>query len=575
MRRIDVKPTKMSLKMSRAAGTAKWTTCTRSNDGTMVLVAQKNKALKLIPLDKDRCEALEYENANQNSTRPLYGKWIKSTPHGIPAPECLGNVNQRDNHHGNVGNGQWTGFNWKVPAWMEKQNCVIRMRYNISTKDFPAWDDDSSVATGSMNASYSRGYRTKTKAAKYDIGANFGVESTKVEKGELRNSRGYVLQNNPQVSPYGPTASNFKLQLAINTAQLGRTFEDRTHVMTVEPRPDAVPASAVIHNVNVRGKRGNIVQTYPGTEYDFTPNNLKCAEGEFVHFQWTGSNTNPNNNAGQGRQGTDRSNVVGLANQVYPESTIDLVNTVGQYGNSYPNRIDQTDAFLGADKTMRETLALTGSHKFGLRSGEMSELDDGDTYFDMGPIPCSKAGRYNYLSTRNNNFSNRSQKGRITVGKSSETFFTAGQLVREQTFPGGAIKVGGLDSPVTMTVRTEPMEDVSKDSPVLSITPVTFQTSETLEVTLAFKQNPMSSPIMYHAMTAAGPWEPVQGAMVVDNGMVTMPVAEGGMYVVRNPVNGGIVFGIILLVLVIIGGIVGGVWWYKKKNGGGHSQLNN
>ena len=36
-------------------------------------------------------------------------------------------------------------------------------------------------------------------------------------------------------------------------------------------------------------------------------------------LRWTGSNTNPNNNDGQGRAGTDRSNIVLLRAQNYPE----------------------------------------------------------------------------------------------------------------------------------------------------------------------------------------------------------------------------------------------------------------
>jgi hypothetical protein len=55
-------------------------------------------------------------------------------------------------------------------------------------------------------------------------------------------------------------------------------------------------------------------------EYDFVPEKLEVQGSDCVHVQWTGSNSNPQGNDGQGVAGSDRNNFVqagdGLVN--YP-----------------------------------------------------------------------------------------------------------------------------------------------------------------------------------------------------------------------------------------------------------------
>ena len=49
----------------------------------------------------------------------------------------------------------------------------------------------------------------------------------------------------------------------------------------------------------------------------------------------------------------------------------------------------------------------------------MSELDDAGTYFDLGPRKVTQIGTYFYMCSRNNNFTNRSQKGKLIVQANS------------------------------------------------------------------------------------------------------------------------------------------------------------
>jgi len=115
--------------------------------------------------------------------------------------------------------------------------------------------------------------------------------------------------------------------------------------------------------------------------------------------------------------------------------------------------------------------------------GNMEELDDAAASFQSAPVRMNTVGCTNYLSTRNNNFSNRAQKGKFCVaegdvgevrvpqtgttyspdtGASSVTWwpgsvdgFDNAMVLVEHTDTTAVIHVGELNLQGTMTVNTE------------------------------------------------------------------------------------------------------------------------
>merc|ERR1719361_2394556 len=191
------------------------------------------------------------------------GTWRAYAPTpGEQKPVCVKNKWSQVNNLGNVaGDGEGglpRNWDWVLPnaAQLKAAGCyeytdaalaepyfrlVTRLRYNITTTDYEPYETFASC-------------NNKKKA---------GIQSP--------------VQQNPTVDVGGLMQG---LRLAINTAQTGRTFQDRSHPFKVMDVPDTIKATVganKMKNLNVQGKRGNIVQTFPAVEYDFWPKkqNLK------------------------------------------------------------------------------------------------------------------------------------------------------------------------------------------------------------------------------------------------------------------------------------------------------------
>ena len=129
---------------------------------------------------------------------------------------------------------------------------------------------------------------------------------------------------------------------------------------TVKAATNAAGKPAVVYNLNVRGKRGNIVQTYPSVEYDFVPNNLQTEVGDRIHFQWTGSDYNPRRGCNNGEGGPpDPKDDINAAkkNSRADRSNLVLMNLVGE---NLPTKVSATD--INADPITTEPVC-TGLRK--------------------------------------------------------------------------------------------------------------------------------------------------------------------------------------------------------------------
>jgi len=365
-----------------------------------------------------------------NPTDPATAKWTLYS-HNIPAPLCRQVDWSRVNHLGNGRNGQPLTFNWTLPTVADLLNqkvydgytdasgaryfkCVARLRYNMSTDDYDPYNTNATVNGNQLSP--------VTNNPTVDVGAGFEG-----------------------------------LKLAVNTAQFGRTFQDRSHVFYIRERPASIPIGAKVYNLNVRGKRGNIVETFPATEYDFQPSRLVITPSDFVHVQWTGSNTHNNGapagdgqagDSGEGRTGTDRTNIAQLLNfsQNYPMPLDKFPDNMWSRSSCY--KLDGsalTSSATGPATQM--SVAATDCAVYLTTVGQFKSVaevaaaatatQNTENTFDplLDNSPASLVGgvvmkfsgvtftgtetsrSFDYMCTRNNNFSNRGQKGTIVVKK--------------------------------------------------------------------------------------------------------------------------------------------------------------
>jgi len=349
---------------------------------------------------------------NQAGCTGAGGTWNTMPPFGIAAPDCVASPAQRDNHLGNAQSGMEVMANLTIPSAAgvggvnDAQDCVMRLRYNITTADTRVCEDKSLTTQAQCEAAgkiWSSFYLDNT------FNDDDLDDTPPLPDGNPNVDMGGFLQQN------GGTDS--LLELAINTNQYGRTFQDRTHAFNICDPPPGIPSNVKIYNLNVKGKRGNIVQTYPATEYDFHPVTLEVGSNDMVHIQWTGNdNTNNNgNNNGEGTNDEDRHNIVQLDN-----SGMDVPMAANQ-GSMFDVQWEWNPEAAGQFAGSRDKAELTKQFALVKQTGcaqnpnndqqrsNCEKLNSAAATVDLGLLKF-KPGEYKYMSSRNNNFSNRAQK---------------------------------------------------------------------------------------------------------------------------------------------------------------------
>lgn len=288
--------------------------------------------------------------------------------------QCFAPPNTRANYLGMAsGTNESPRFQWSLPIYEKNQRCVLRIRSFIENKNEEQISHDN-------------------------------------------NDMSHLLGTPLYLATAQKYASNNRV-----------VFEDRSHIFKLVNRPNEIPDNQVLHNIIVRGKRGNIVQTFPAVEYDFVPNNLQINNGDAVQFQWTGSNSHNNGNdagdgqsgdAGNGQGGTDRHNMI---QSYYMKTNFPL-----PYEN---HTLFQNAEFLwNVDNKPLSPFAASLSHatsgyyytaaEYRAKQSKLNDrLNNADPSFRGVVFKPASDSKYYYVGMRNNDFSNRSQKGQLTVGQ--------------------------------------------------------------------------------------------------------------------------------------------------------------
>ena len=208
-------------------------------------------------------------------------------------------------------------------------------------------------------------------------------------------------------------------------------------------------------------------------------------------------------------------------------------------------------------------------HEESLDMGNMEELDDAAASFEMKPAVAKETGCWAYVSTRNNNFSNRSQKGILCVGTGDFQEDVAGSTGRTIDAGSGFVEFanGALNQNVGMKIQT--WHDKDKGSYMMKVEPIDMQgmlnDDKDMKIGIPFSLSSFMKPVMYHKVDPDEEWKACDAEYnVVEGEYVAEHMAhEGGWYEVQQEVDVGSVIALVLGCIAVFAVI--GYICYRKN----------
>ncbi len=221
-------------------------------------------------------------------------------------------------------------YNWKLPN-LNKRNCIIRIRQNITNSNFLKFN-----------------------------------KSLLVTPHDVPLSLSYF--------------SDYKFTI----------FQDRSFTFNIIQ--NSYNFYQKIHNVNIMGKRGNEFQISPSLEYSFIPSKINASVDDYIHFQWQESDYNELYLDGNGREGTDRNNLIelfGNKNNFFDNNTGSFFASRGQDFSNYSECYNYYD------------LLNYNTYKYTQNKKNCALLNNIKPYFNYNPIRINKTGEFYFTSSRN------------------------------------------------------------------------------------------------------------------------------------------------------------------------------